>query len=118
MPHEIPVVFHNGSNSDYHFFYERIRKRVWGTIWMSCGKYRKYWTFSVLIEKEVTNIDKDANERVFTISYKIKFIDITRFMASSLWNLVDNVAEGTHKIKCKDFICFFEYETVKEYLIP
>ena len=80
-------------------------------------KIQKVLNFSVSIEKEVTNIDKDANDRVFTISYKIKFIDRTRFMASSLWNLVDNVAEGTHKIKCKDFNCFFEYETVKEYLI-
>ena len=80
-------------------------------------KIQKVLNFSVSIEKEVTNIDKDANDRVFTISYKIKFIHRTRFMASSLWNLVDNVAEGTHKIKCKDFNCFFEYETVKEYLI-
>ena len=47
-------------------------------------KIQKVLNFSVSIEKEVTNIDKDANDRVFTISYKIKFIDRTRFMASSL----------------------------------
>ena len=41
-----------------------------------------------------------------TISYKIKFIDSARFMASSLSNLVDNIAEGIHKIKCKDCDCF------------
>ena len=34
--------------------------------------------------------------------YKIKFIDSERFMASSLPNLVDNVAKGIHKIKYKD----------------
>ena len=39
--------------------------------------------FSVPTEKEVTNIDKDGNESVATISYKIKFIDSARFMVSS-----------------------------------
>ena len=32
----------------------------------------KYKTFSATIEKEVTEIDKDCNESVVTISYKIK----------------------------------------------
>ena len=35
-------------------------------------------------------------------------------MATSLSNLVDNLAEGIHKIKCKDCNCFLEYESVKE----
>ena len=35
-------------------------------------------------------------------------------MASSLSNLVDNVAEGIHKVKCKDYDCFLEYENDKE----
>ena len=34
-------------------------------------------------------------------------------MATSLSNLVDNLAERIHKIKCKDFDCFLEYESVK-----
>ena len=42
----------------------------------------KYKTFPVPIEKEVTNIDKDGNEGIVTISSKIKFIDSARFMAS------------------------------------
>ena len=33
---------------------------------------------------------------------KTKFIDSARFMATSLSNLVDNLTEGVHKIKCKD----------------
>ena len=37
-------------------------------------------------------------------------------MASSLSNLVDNLAEGFHKIKCKDCDCFREYENVKDNL--
>ena len=38
-------------------------------------------------------------------------------MATSLSNLVDNLTEGTHKIKCKDCNCFLEYESVKYNLI-
>ena len=38
-------------------------------------------------------------------------------MASSLSNLVYNLVERIHKIKCKDCDCFFEYEIVKDNLI-
>ena len=55
-------------------------------------------TFSVSIEKEVTNIDKDGNESTVNISYK-KSIDRARFMGSLLSNLVDNLTERIHKIK-------------------
>ena len=33
-------------------------------------------------------------------------------MAASSSNLVDNLAEGINKIKCKDCDCFLEYENV------
>ena len=84
---------------------------------MSWGKHRKIQNVVCLIEKELKNIDKDDNENVVTIFYKIKFIDSTRFMASSLSNLVDNLAEGIHKIKCKDCNYFLEYGSVKGNLI-
>ena len=42
----------------------------------------KYKNFSVLIEKEVIEINKDGNKSVVTISYKIKFIASARFMAT------------------------------------
>ena len=77
----------------------------------------KYKTFSITVAKEVTKIDKDGNESVVTISYKIKFIDSARFMASSLSNLVDNLIERIQKIKCKHCDCFLEYESVKDNLI-
>ena len=35
------------------------------------------------------------------ISYILQFIDSARFMASSLSNLVNNLSERTHRIKCK-----------------
>ena len=71
----------------------------------------------VSIEKEVTEIDQDGKESVPTISYKTKYIDSARFMATSLSNLVDNLTEGIHKIKCKDCDWFLKYERVKNNLI-
>ena len=38
-------------------------------------------------------------------------------MATSVSNLVDNLTEGIHKIKCKDCDCFLESEIVKGNLI-
>ena len=84
---------------------------------MSWENTEKYKTFSVPIEKEVTKTDKDGNKSVITISYKITFFDSARFMASSLSNLVDNLIEGIHKIKCKVCDCFLEYESAKDNLI-
>ena len=75
----------------------------------------KYKTFSVPIEKEVIKIDKDGDASVVSISYKIKFIDSARFMATSLSSLVDNLTERIHKIKCKDVnVNVLENESVKE----
>ena len=38
-------------------------------------------------------------------------------MASSLSNLVNNLAEKIHKFKFKDSDCFLEYESVKDNLV-
>ena len=51
---------------------------------------KKYKTLFVLIEKQIIKTDEDDNENVLSISYKVKFIDCARFMATSLSNLVDN----------------------------
>ena len=39
------------------------------------------------------------------------------FMVSLLSSLVNNSAEGIHKVKCKNCGCFLEYESVKDNLI-
>ena len=38
-------------------------------------------------------------------------------MTSSSSTLVSNLAEGIHKIKCKDCDCFLEHESFKDSLI-
>ena len=78
---------------------------------------KKYKAFSFPIEKEVIKTDKDGNEIVVTISYKTKFIDGERFIATSLSNLAHYLTESIYKIKCKDCDCFLEYESGKNNLI-
>ena len=74
-------------------------------------------TFFCSNRTRVRKINKDDYESVVTISYKIKFIDSARFMATSLSNLADNLTEQIHKTKCKDCDCFLEYDSVKNNLI-
>ena len=38
-------------------------------------------------------------------------------MTTSLSNYLYNLTEGIQKIKCKDFHCFLEYESLKDNLI-
>lgn len=49
----------------------------------------EYMKISVLLEKEL------VNGNILTL--KTKFIEIVRFMVSSLSNLEDNFTEGLHK---------------------
>ena len=53
---------------------------------------KKHKTFSVPTEKDIRKVDKDGNEDIATVYYKIKFIDNAKFMASSLSNLIDNLS--------------------------
>ena len=46
----------------------------------------------------------------------MKSIDIAKFMASLLWNFVDDLAKEIHRTKCKDCDCFHEYESVEDNL--
>ena len=100
IPKEIPVVFHNGSTYDYHFIIKELAEKFEGEFECLGKNTEKYITFSVPIKKETTKIDKDGNDKIMKISYKIKFIDSFRFMPSSLSDLVDNLSEGLHSDKC------------------
>ena len=72
---------------------ERASKKHAGEF--NClGKHKeKYITFSVPIKKEIEIISSRRKEiKLKILSFKLKFIDSARFMASSLKNLVDNLA--------------------------
>ena len=95
VPKEIPIVFHNSSIYDYHFIIKELVKEFEGNFECLGENTEKYIIFSVPIKKKIENKDLE-------ITYKIKFIDSYRFMASSLSKLVDNLSEGIHNNKCSD----------------
>ena len=113
IPKEIPVVFHNGSTYDYHFIIKELAEEFEGEFECLGKNTKKYITFSVLIKKEITKIDKDGNDKIMKISYKIKLIDNFRFMSSSLSSLVDNLYEGLHSERCRDCISYLDYMITK-----
>ena len=92
MPNEIYSVFHSRSNYDYHFIMKKLANEFKGQFECFGENTEKYKTFSVLIEKQIRKVDKDGSDDITTASSKIKFIDSTRFMASSLPNLVNNLS--------------------------
>ena len=65
------------------------------------GNIEEYITFTVPTEKEVTRVNTNREEMMKNISYRLQLINIARFMASSLSNLVNDLSEGIHRIKCK-----------------
>ena len=89
IPKEIPLVFHNGSTYDYHFIIKELVKEFDGE------NTEKYITFSVPIKKKIENKDIE-------ITYKIKFINSYRFMATSLSRSVDKLTENIHGDNCVD----------------
>ena len=96
IPKEIPIVFHNGSTYDYHFIIKELVKKFEGNFECLGEDTEKYITFSVPIKKKIANKDIE-------ITYKIKFIDSFRFMATSLSKLVDNLTEDIHGDKWVDY---------------
>ena len=113
MPKDIPVVFQRDSTYDYHFIIKELVNEFEGQLECTRENREKYKTFSIPVKKEIIKTDKDGHETVGIISYKIKFIDSARFIASSLSNLVENLMEGIHKIKFKVCGCFLEYKHAK-----
>ena len=95
IPKEISTVFHNGFTYDYHFIIKELVKEFDGNFECLGENAAKYITFSVPITKKIENKD-------IKITYKIKFIDSYRSMATSLSKLVDNLTDVIHGDKCVD----------------
>ena len=73
--------------------------------------------FLIKEQRELSQLSKALFCQFIIIPCKVKFIDNTRFMASTLSNPVDILSEGIHKIKCKDRNYFLEYKSLNENLI-
>ena len=74
----------------------------------------KYITFLVPIKKQITKKNKNGNDKITKISYKIKFINSYRFMSTSLSNLISNLSEGLHNDRCIDCKSCLDYMTTKD----
>ena len=98
---KISIVFHNGSNYDYHFTIKHLAEELKKQFTCLGENTEKYRAFTGSIEKEVARIDKNGEEVTKSISCNLQFIDSTRFMAISLSNLVNNLSEGIRRTKCK-----------------
>ena len=109
-PKEIPGVFHNGSTYDYHFIIKELAEEFEGEFQFLGENTEKYITFSVPIKEEITKKDKDGNDKIGNISYKIKL----RFTSSSLSSLVDNLSAGLHNDRCIDCKSCLDYMTNKD----
>ena len=84
MPNKIPAVFNNGLNYDYHFIIKELANEFEGKFECLGENTEGYKTFSVPIE--VTNIDKDGNESIATMSYKIKLL-----ITQDLWQVFHQI---------------------------
>ena len=91
MPKNIPIVFHNASNYHYHFIIKELVEEFKKKFTCLRENTEKYITFTVSIEREVTEIDKNGEKILKDISFILRFIDSGIFMASSLSNLVNNL---------------------------
>ena len=96
---KIPVALHNGSSYDCHLLIKESAEEFKNQFTYFGEKTEKYITFTVPI---VIRIDKNGEKITKNISYVLHFIDSTKFMESSLSNIVNNRSEGIHRIhKCK-----------------
>ena len=99
IPHNIPIVFHNLSGYDAHWFVKKLgRKFNKDDIGVIPENKEKYISFNVKINVELAGVkDKDGKDVYKNI--RLRFIDSFRFMASSLDELTSNLC-GTSGIQC------------------
>ena len=103
---KIHAVFHTGSTYDYHFVIKELAEEFEGQFECLGENTEKYLTVLMPIKKELDNGKKST--------YKLKFIDSFTFMFSSLSNVVDNLFDGLHNIKCAGCNSYREYISTEE----
>ena len=98
MSIEIPVVFHNESNYDSHFIMKELANEFKGKFECLGENINTKKTFSVPIEKKLKKTLVKMVMAILQLFYKMKLIDSARFLASTLSNIADILAEGIHEI--------------------
>ena len=68
IPKEIPTVFDIVSTYDYHLMIKDLAEEFEGQFECLGENAEKYITFLVPIEKKITKIDKDGNDKIVNIS--------------------------------------------------
>ena len=91
-----------GQNYVYHFTIKELAKEIEGKFYLCTRTWWRIHNFFSQWQKDLLRIERNRKEISKTISYKLQFIDSARFKASLLPNLVDNLAEGIHKVKWKN----------------
>ena len=96
------MIFHKGSKCDYHFMLKELAKEFEGQFNYLGENTKKYTTFSVPLTKEVKIVGKNGEEitkkKCLHISVYWWWLSV-RFVASSLSNHADNLAEEIHEFK-------------------
>ena len=82
MIKNILIAFHNGSTYDYHFIIKELAKEFDRQFECLGENTEKYITFSVQINKKIIKIDKDGNDKIVNIPYKINLLIVL-----DLWQL-------------------------------
>ena len=87
VPKNNSIVFHNGSNYDYHFIIKELAEEFEKQFTCLGENTEKYIRFAVPIGKEVTRIDKNLGK-----NYKKHMLHITVFLiAKDLWQAHDQI---------------------------
>ena len=92
IPKEISIIIYNASY-DNHFIINQLAEEFEGERNCIGENMEKYITFSVPIKKGC-----DDGK---TITRKLRFIDSSRFMSTSLSELVDNMSGNFNSTECK-----------------
>ena len=69
IPNGITVIFHNGSNYDYHFIIKELAEEFEGQFICLAENTKKWITFSGPIEKEIKRIGKNGEQITKTMPY-------------------------------------------------